>query len=232
MSKLFTKLILPFLAILILPITAIYAETYKWEDANGVHYSDNASSVPEKYREKVFEETKAENTRITPPVSIRSSQPSSTNIQANQNAIIQANQNAINQANRDAIYQANVEQQRRAVDAMRQQQSKALAQSTQNAEGAIESLARFMAIWVLIGLGVFIIWVLTIVDIVRSEFTSPSNKTVWILLVILIPVIGMLLYHVFGSSQKSNHIGYKDKEQAELLARLKPRDPDGKDFII
>lgn len=204
-----------------------FAETYKWEDANGVHYSDNAASVPEKYRTRVFEETKTETNRVTPP----------------RNAVTQANQNANNQARAEmqrqaveairqqqqVINQANLEQQRRVSDAMGQQQAKAIAQSTKNTERALESLSRFMAIWLTIGAVVFITWVSTIVDIVRSEFTNPSNKTVWVILVILLPILGTVLYYIFGSGQK---LSANDREQAELIARLKPRDQAGKDFIV
>jgi len=198
----------------ILPLGG-YAETYKWEDANGPHYTDNAASVPEKFRDKVFKDAQVETKNTTPPVGIGTSQPSSALIHVDLNATYKTN-----------------EEQRRLADAMKQQQAQALAQSNKKAEGALQKLAGFMAIWLLIGLVVFIAWVLTIVDIVRSDFTTPSNKTVWVILVVLIPFLGMLLYYIFGLSQKSNSVGYKDKQREELLARLKPRDPNGKDFII
>lgn len=229
-----------FIIILCLTLHAsiLYAETYKWEDASGVHYSDNAASVPEKYRAKVFEETKVENLRNTPPVSSGIYQPGNAGIQTNQNANNQARAElerktveAIRQQ-QQVINQASLEQQRRVSDAMRQQQTKAIAQSTKNSERVLESLAKFMGVSLLIGFVVFITWVSTIVDIVRSEFTTPSNKTVWVILIILLPLLGTVLYCIFGSSQKCNYISSKDRAQAEVIARLKPRDPDGKDFVL
>jgi len=210
-----------------------YAETYKWEDSSGVHYSDNASSVPEKYRAKAFEETKAESKRYAPPVSSGIHQPSNPGVQ-NYQARTELQRQAVEaiRQQQQVINQVNLEQQRRVVDAMNQQQAKLIAQSTKNSERAIDSLAKFMAVWLTIGFVVFITWVSTIVDIVRSEFTAPSNKTVWVLLVIFLPLLGTVLYCIFGIGQKRNYVSYKDMEQAALLARLRPSSPRVKDHIV
>jgi hypothetical protein len=202
---------------LILLTSVASAEVYKWEDANGMHYTDSPGSVPEKYREKVYEETREQ---------IRNSKPQSSNGSTQRINQIQS------QENQAAIYQANIEQQRRAVALQNQQQARALAVSTKNVEGAFLSLARFLVLWILVGMCVFIAWISTIVDIVRSEFTNPSNKSVWMMLVIFIPLLGMLLYYLVGLGQKSNSVNSKDKQQEELLARLKPRDPADKNFVI
>ncbi|KAB0670289.1 DUF4124 domain-containing protein [Oryzomonas sagensis] len=215
------KPIITFLAIfLLLPSfdnPAAYAEVYKWEDANGMHFTDNPSSVPDKYREKVYAETREQIKSTTPPV---------------REGINQQNNPVAGQANQEAFYQAALEQQRRAAEAMHQQQDRALAASTRNLEKASRSLAGFMAIWLLIGLFLFIAWVSTLVDIVKSEFESPSNKTVWLLLVILLPLLGMIIYYCFGLGQKSDSSGFKDRQQEALRARLRPRDPKDRDFII
>ena len=196
------------------------AEVYKWEDANGMHFTDSPASVPEKYREKVYAETREQIKNTTPQVRV---------------VIPPQISPVVTMQNQAAIYQANLEQQRRAAEAMRQQQASVLAASTKNLDNAFQSLARFMAFWLIVGFFLFIAWVSTIVDIVRSEFESPSNKTVWMLLVLLLPLLGMLLYYFFGLSQKcssTSSTNYVDKHQTELLARLNPRDPKDKDFVI
>ena len=103
-------------------------------------------------------------------------------------------------------------------------------------ENGFQSLARFLASWVILGLSLFVLWLIVIVDIVTSEFITPSNKTVWMLLVIFLPLLGMLLYMILGSSQKSNsgsnNVSNKEKQRLELLARLRPIDPKSKDFVI
>lgn len=46
---------------------------------------------------------------------------------------------------------------------------------------------------------VLIIWAL--VDILKSEFTG-SNKVIWVLVVLFLPLIGSILYLVIGRKQK------------------------------
>ena len=54
----------------------------------------------------------------------------------------------------------------------------------------------------LIFLGILLLpWIIALVDILRSEFTG-SNKIVWLLVVIFLPVIGFLLYFLIGRKQK------------------------------
>ena len=46
---------------------------------------------------------------------------------------------------------------------------------------------------------VLLIWAL--VDILKSEFTG-SNKLIWVLVVILLPLLGSILYFAIGTKQK------------------------------
>ncbi|MFT6873672.1 MAG: cytochrome bd-type quinol oxidase subunit 2 [Roseivirga sp.] len=48
----------------------------------------------------------------------------------------------------------------------------------------------------------FIIVVVALVDIIRNEFNQSHNKLVWIIVVILLPVIGSVLYYFIGRKQK------------------------------
>ena len=43
--------------------------------------------------------------------------------------------------------------------------------------------------------------IIALIDILRNEFTG-SNKIVWVLLVILLPLMGTLLYFAIGTQQK------------------------------
>ena len=88
------------------------AEVYKWEDANGMHYTDSPGSVPEKYRYKVYEETREQ---------IRNSKPQV------RSGITPQNSPVVTQENQATINQATLEQQKRTSEAMRQQQAKALS---------------------------------------------------------------------------------------------------------
>ncbi len=43
--------------------------------------------------------------------------------------------------------------------------------------------------------------ILAIIDIVRNEFTG-SNKLIWVLIVLILPIIGSILYFIIGTKQK------------------------------
>jgi hypothetical protein len=47
----------------------------------------------------------------------------------------------------------------------------------------------------------FLLPLIAIIDIVRNEFTG-NNKIVWVLVVLLFPIIGAILYFLIGGSQK------------------------------
>ncbi len=49
--------------------------------------------------------------------------------------------------------------------------------------------------------GVMVVWLLVLIDILRSNFAN-SNKIVWILAIILLPFIGIVLYMIIGRKQK------------------------------
>lgn len=46
-----------------------------------------------------------------------------------------------------------------------------------------------------------VLWFVALVDILRSEFTG-SNKVIWILMVVLLPVVGFILYFIIGRKQR------------------------------
>ncbi len=54
---------------------------------------------------------------------------------------------------------------------------------------------------ILIILFALILPIIALIDILRNEFTG-SNKIVWVLLVILLPLMGTLLYFAIGTQQK------------------------------
>jgi len=54
---------------------------------------------------------------------------------------------------------------------------------------------------ILIVLVPFILCIVSLVDIVKSEFEG-NNKIVWILVVILLPIAGAIMYFTIGKKQK------------------------------
>ena len=55
----------------------------------------------------------------------------------------------------------------------------------------------------LITLFLFILPIIALVDIVKSEFEG-NNKVVWVLIVIFFSIIGSILYFLIGKNQKLN----------------------------
>ena len=50
----------------------------------------------------------------------------------------------------------------------------------------------------------FLIVVGALIDILRNEFDPHQNKVIWIIVVILLPVLGSILYWIIGRGQRVN----------------------------
>ena len=59
----------------------------------------------------------------------------------------------------------------------------------------------FLLMMSLIMLAAFAFWIWALVDILRNEFTG-SNKIIWLLAVVMVPLLGMILYWFIGREQK------------------------------
>ena len=46
-----------------------------------------------------------------------------------------------------------------------------------------------------------ILWISALIDILKNNFQD-NNKLIWVLVVILLPVIGAVLYFIIGKKQK------------------------------
>jgi len=53
----------------------------------------------------------------------------------------------------------------------------------------------------LLGLFLFVLPVIALVDIIRNEFTG-NNKLIWVLIVIFFNILGSILYFIMGKNQK------------------------------
>ncbi|RPD47572.1 hypothetical protein DRJ53_11445 [Paracnuella aquatica] len=63
----------------------------------------------------------------------------------------------------------------------------------------IASLAPIEFVFILV---VLLLPLVALADIVRRRFQDSINKVVWVLIVILVPALGTLLYFVLGTRQK------------------------------
>jgi len=65
--------------------------------------------------------------------------------------------------------------------------------------GLQEIIVMFIALLIPVLAIVLLIWAL--VDILKSEFTG-SNKIIWVIVVLLLPLLGSILYFAIGTKQK------------------------------
>ncbi len=56
-------------------------------------------------------------------------------------------------------------------------------------------------IFLIFGLIPVVLWFWSLIDCLKSDFKN-YDKIVWILLIILLPIIGAILYLIIGKSQK------------------------------
>lgn len=56
--------------------------------------------------------------------------------------------------------------------------------------------------WVILSLIYLVLWFVTLRNVLKSQFHNPDNKNTWLLIIILVPVAGIMLYHIYGKSQK------------------------------
>lgn len=52
--------------------------------------------------------------------------------------------------------------------------------------------------WLIFGLGGLILFIVALIDVIRRQFANPSDKTLWLILVILLWVVGPILYLIIG----------------------------------
>ena len=67
-----------------------------------------------------------------------------------------------------------------------------------------ELFARYTAAIVLVLIAFFLIWLVTIIDIITSDFNNNTNKIIWFFFVMMLAPVGVPLYFFIGRSQKSS----------------------------
>lgn len=53
--------------------------------------------------------------------------------------------------------------------------------------------------WKVLG---FLVYAYTIYDVVTSRFANPNDKLIWILIVLLLPFLGTILWFVIGRNKR------------------------------
>ena len=64
----------------------------------------------------------------------------------------------------------------------------------------------FQILIILFALAVFVLLpLIALIDILRNEFTG-SNKLIWLVVILLLPFLGPLLYFAIGRNQKISQV--------------------------
>ena len=50
------------------------------------------------------------------------------------------------------------------------------------------------------------LWLWALIDLLRSNFKNSTEKLIWAVVIIFVPVLGALLYLLIGRSQKTRHL--------------------------
>ncbi len=61
-----------------------------------------------------------------------------------------------------------------------------------------------------------VLWISALIDILKSDFRGGSDKIVWLLVVVFLPLLGAALYFIIGKNQKIDR-------QAESINRNNPK---------
>ncbi len=69
-----------------------------------------------------------------------------------------------------------------------------------NSTGFGSTAQLLMVLFIVLTLGT--LWVWALVDSIRSEFANSTNKIIWVLVIMFLPLLGALLYLFIGREQK------------------------------
>ncbi len=81
-------------------------------------------------------------------------------------------------------------------------------------QDAFASALTFLcSIWLIVVGIPLLLWIITLIDILRNEFTG-SNKIVWIIVTTFLPLLGPILYFFIGTDHKIRH---EDPDRIERI---------------
>ena len=53
-----------------------------------------------------------------------------------------------------------------------------------------------------IAICLFALWIYALVDVISANFPESNSKIIWLLLIVLLPFVGTVLYFMIGRKQK------------------------------
>ena len=64
----------------------------------------------------------------------------------------------------------------------------------------------------------FVFWLVALIDILKSEFKDSNNKIIWLVLTLILPFLGPLLYFVVGRKQATKGTGINLRNTLTILS--------------
>lgn len=96
------------------------------------------------------------------------------------------------------------------LDASTEQLNQALANlnsqaavATTTGTGLVALGVGMIIFWIIFGIGGFALWLWALIDVLRRDFKNPNDKILWIVLIIIIPWIGSIVYLAAGRKNGS-----------------------------
>lgn len=77
----------------------------------------------------------------------------------------------------------------------------------------LSNLAGWHVLILAVVLAAVVLWVIALVSIARSDRSTGTERAVWILIVIVAPVVGAILWFAIGPRMRSGGIGTASPER-------------------
>jgi hypothetical protein len=78
-----------------------------------------------------------------------------------------------------------------------------------------------LIVWGIMTLLLLSLWIITLADILRNNFNGVNDKLIWVLIVLLVPFIGMMLYFFIGRKSKITSAGTQTWIHINVAGRYK-----------
>jgi hypothetical protein len=88
-----------------------------------------------------------------------------------------------------------------------------------------------------IALLIFVLWLMSLIDALKSNFTNPSDKIAWVIVIIFLGPLGMIIYSFVGNTMKLRKRDIEktdlEKHNQERIQTPRPAiEKDDRDFSI
>jgi hypothetical protein len=169
--------------ILLLTAAAASATTFKWQDAKGIHYSDDLNAVPEELRSREQPEDEAGVVTFGKPAPFN-------------------NSSALRQQNLQQSERLDRERDRIVMEGIRQHQEEMLSRLARDRSTLQAHFVRLFAhrgvVWIVPLLLLLYFWLATLGEIMGRDFPVPGHKYRWLVAVLLLVPFGMAAYYLLG----------------------------------